>query len=208
LGVKQVAAKRLDKGQSGPPLPFSSKSEFSLELKRALEAPLKELGLELASFRAYTSQGRRALEIILDTPFEKGEYNGSKVTIDHCQKVTAIVFECLKSVLGEEDPDFEVSVSSPGLDRKLAGERDFERFTGCLLRLTLKREGATQTLIGRLGASDGEYFLELPDLARKGKPSKKGESPLRDEGSKERAGIKILSFKLSEVVRARLEPDI
>ena len=57
------------------------------------------------------------------------------VTVEDCEKVT----RQLQFLLEVEAVDYKrLEVSSPGIDRPLRGERDFERFAGAVVDITLK----------------------------------------------------------------------
>ena len=69
------------------------------------------------------------LRITLDHP--------DGVTLEHCQNFS----KQASAVLDLEDfgsGSYVLEVSSPGLDRKLYGPRDYERFLGRLVRVTFR----------------------------------------------------------------------
>jgi ribosome maturation factor RimP len=73
------------------------------------------------------------LRITIDHPW-KPEVE-QFVTVEDCEKVT----RQLQFALEVEEVDYRrLEVSSPGIDRPLRGERDFERFAGEVIDLTLK----------------------------------------------------------------------
>ena len=83
------------------------------------------------------------LRIILDHP--------DGVTLDHCQSFS----KQASAVLDLEDfgsSSYVLEVSSPGLDRKLYGPRDYERFRGTLVRVTFRvpETGRRRTVVGSL----------------------------------------------------------
>jgi ribosome maturation factor RimP len=77
---------------------------------------------------------------------------------------------------------FDLEVSSPGLDRRLRGPRDFERFRGMLARLKVKRGTRPEAVVGRIVKVDADG-LELDT----------------DEGRR--------TFEFGSVTEARLEPE-
>ena len=64
----------------------------------------------------------RLLRLVVDRP--------EGVTIDDCQAVGRQI-SALLDVEDFGDSRYTLEVSSPGLDRKLYGPRDYERFQGC-----------------------------------------------------------------------------
>lgn len=78
---------------------------------------------------------------------------------------------------------FDLEVSSPGLDRRLRGWRDFERFRGMLVRLKIKRGTRPEVVVGRIVRVDADG-LELDS----------------DEGCR--------TFEFGSVAEARLEPEL
>jgi ribosome maturation factor RimP len=83
------------------------------------------------------------LRVILDHP--------GGVTLEHCASFSRQA----SAVLDLEDfgpSSYVLEVSSPGLDRKLYGPRDYERFLGKLVRVTFKvpETGRRRTVVGSL----------------------------------------------------------
>jgi ribosome maturation factor RimP len=78
---------------------------------------------------------------------------------------------------------FNLEVSSPGLNRRLRGWRDFERFRGMLVRLKIKRGTRPEVVVGRIVRVDADG-LELDS----------------DEGRR--------TFEFGSVAEARLEPEL
>jgi ribosome maturation factor RimP len=95
-----------------------------------------------------------------------------RVYIDKAGGVThadcELVSERLGGLLDQEDAvpgdSYTLEVSSPGLERKLAKPRDFERALGQKVRLTLREPVAGQShFVGRLAAfRDGVIELDAP----------------------------------------------
>src|SRR6201996_4075643 len=85
------------------------------------------------------------------------------------------------TVLDVEDlvpgADYTLEVSSPGLERKLRGAADYERFKGSLVKLqTLAPVDGNRHFTGRLTAFDGlKLTLDLAAVKQKGKAKKAAE---------------------------------
>lgn len=86
-------------------------------------------GLELVEVDFKGSGKRRVLRIVIDKP--------SGVTHADCETISQQV----GTILDIEDVvpggSYQLEVSSPGVERKLTKPKDFERFTGRKIRVTL-----------------------------------------------------------------------
>ena len=143
----------------------------------------RELGLEIWDVEFRGAAGKaRMLRIFIDKP--------EGVTHEDCANVSREV----GTILDVEDVipggAYTLEVSSPGLDRKLRGAADYERFTGSKVKLqTRDAINGTRNFEGRLEAfRDGRLTLDVP--ARKKVPAAK------------------LEIDLSNVEKANLVPEI
>ena len=140
-----------------------------------LEPAINALGCELVGIE-FIPQGRRSLlRIYIDKE--------SGVTIDDCSDVSHQV----SGILEVEDPireQFTLEVSSPGLDRLLFRQEDFERFKGSLVKLRLRQgvEGR-RNFTGRILGVEG-------DAVR-----------IEAEGE-------LFDFAVDDIDKARLVPEI
>ena len=96
------------------------------------------------------------LRVIIDVDDEKGG-----VSIDQCEAVS----KALSDILDEKDPitqAYMLEVSSPGIDRELKKDKDFERFKGRDVDVKLYKALNGQKLITAklLGLHDGIIKLE------------------------------------------------
>jgi ribosome maturation factor RimP len=122
------------------------------------------------------------------------------ILVEDCEQVT----RQLQYALEVEDMDYaRLEVSSPGLDRPLKSEADFERFAGQAVKITLKTpfegrkvwEGVlgragdeTAVAEGLAGAAEGEAAAAWSLVFKAGKTEQ------------------VLGFKFEEVREARLVP--
>jgi ribosome maturation factor RimP len=154
------------------------------------------------------------LRVTIDHPWALGQ-EAILVAVEDCERVT----RQLQYVLEVENVDYKrLEVASPGIDRPLLGEGDFERFSGEVVDLTLKvaigSEIAAQSVgvvnanrkkfRGTLGKSDqGGWQIVLENEAAK--PLKPGAKV-----SKKRleAPATVMGFKLDELKEARLAPIV
>ncbi|MBE0438834.1 MAG: ribosome maturation factor RimP [Gammaproteobacteria bacterium] len=124
------------------------------QIEQLIEAPIESLGYEVVGVE-YIKSGREAtLRIYIDS--EQG------ISIEDCERVSHQV----SGILEVEDPistAYHLEVSSPGFDRPLFKARDFERFAGSEVKLSMKlpvqgRRNFTGVL---QGFSDGEILIEV-----------------------------------------------
>ena len=137
------------------------------EIDRELESRVADQGFELVDVRWAGSKNRPILRVRIDRPDSD---MGRGVTVDEC----AVVSRVLEGWLDTHDgvPDrYVLEVSSPGVDRPLVRDRDFQRFRG--QQVALKGHdvlaGRARRLEGELlGLDSGEgeagaVRLRLPD---------------------------------------------
>jgi len=95
--------------------------ELQQELLARLDRLVTSEGLELLAVETAGSARRPVVRLVLDKP--------AGVTLTECE----LVSRQASVILDTYDPfpgSYSLEVSSPGLDRKLYSERDFERFAG------------------------------------------------------------------------------
>jgi len=116
-------------------------------------------GLELVHVD-YRKQGRGYL-LRVDIDKEGG------VTLEHCQ----LVSQQVSTWLDVEDPipgEFELQVSSPGLDRKFYKPSDYPKFVGRLVRVKTSRPvRGLHVIVGRLKEFDGQMVVVTDPAAKK-----------------------------------------
>lgn len=123
------------------------------------------IGLEIVEF-VYRSQGRHSvLRIDIDRPGPTG------VTIDDCERMSRAFDEAIESAALFEG-EFELQVSSPGLDRQLRADEDLRRNRGRRLAVeTRERVAGTVSFHGLLDGFDASTItLRLDDGTRVGIP--------------------------------------
>lgn len=121
-----------------------------------LGAPLAErLGYELVEVEYHKEGPDWVLRCTIDK--DQG------ITTDDCQRFS----EELEQVLDQEDPipgSYLLEVSSPGLERPLKRDRDFQRFTGHKIELKLlkpieNRKVFTGELLGIAARDDVQFVI-------------------------------------------------
>ena len=126
-------------------------SELPEIVEKEIEKIVSSEGLELVHID-YRRQGRGFL-LRVDIDKEGG------VTLDDCQNVSQQV----SAMLDVEDAiptEYELQVSSPGLDRKFYRPSDYQKFLGRLVRVkTSQPIRGLHVIVGKLKEFDGETIV-------------------------------------------------
>ena len=121
------------------------------ELAELLEPAIERLGYELVDLEARLGGKGGLLRLFIDKP--------EGVDLDDCEKVSLAV----GALLDVEDPipgNYNLEVSSPGLDRKLTKVEHFQRFAGEVVKVQTRFpvEGRRR-FRGTLVSSDDENIV-------------------------------------------------
>lgn len=176
-----------------------------MALHETIEQTVTGLGYELVDIER-TSGG--LLRVTIDQPQVQGTAE-QFINAEDCEKVT----RQLQFVLEVEGAAYSrLEVSSPGIDRPLRSEKDFERFAGELVDITLK------AAIGSAAAGSGvtasrKKFRGTLERAASGWQIVWSEEPAVKPGvkvSKNRvpAPLQAMGFTLDEIAQARLAPVV
>jgi ribosome maturation factor RimP len=179
-----------------------------MALQETIEQTVTGLGYELVEIER-TSGG--LLRVTMDMPYVPGVEQF--VNAEDCEKVT----RQLQFVLEVEGAKYaRLEVSSPGIDRLLRNEKDFERFVGELIDITLKAPiGAAASAGSTVSASRKKFrgTLERVESRNVNAPAAWqivwSDEPAVKPGqkvSKNRipAPLQALGFTLDEIHQARL----
>jgi ribosome maturation factor RimP len=138
----------------------------SQELYKDIAGLLEGKGLKLVDLSLNRNQGAiQQVRAVI--------YRAEGTGIDECAKAHRLMQARLELLLG--DDDFQLEVSSPGLDRVIRSAREYAVFTGRGVRLSLKDE---TVVAGRIVSASLENIVlstegaerSIPlDLVRKGK---------------------------------------
>ena len=147
------------------------------------------------------------LRITIDLPWNPQQEQF--VTVEDCEKVT----RQLQFALEVEGTEYaRLEVSSPGLDRPLRNEKDFERFAGQEVDITLKAPmGAAAA--GQVSASRKKFRGTLERTESGDWQIVWSDAPVAKPGAKvssKRAPVPMqaLGFRLDELKEARLAPIV
>ena len=122
----------------------SLEARLESELRGDLIAAASSSGCDI--LEAELKGGR--LQIVLD--------HAEGVTLAHCEEVAKKISAVLDA-MDFGDTKYLLEVSSPGLDRKLYGVSDFERFTGRSARVTwVDPQAGKRTDVGRIEELTGD----------------------------------------------------
>jgi ribosome maturation factor RimP len=196
---------------------FLNGNKLHVALKEIIEQTVAGLGYDLVETERSAAG---LLRITIDHPWaspvvgaEPSTLPDLFITVEDCEKVTRQLLFALE-VDGIEYTRLEVS--SPGIDRPLRHEKDFERFVGQEIDVNLKEPiGAAGA--GQVSASRKKFrgTLErtVADDGTQGWQIVWSEAPVGKPGqviSKKRAPapVQALGFTLSELREARLAPIV
>ena len=192
------------------------------EIRAAAERVAASHGLEVVDVELAGSAKDRALRVLLEKNAEgraklKAAAEAGREDLPHGLAGGRLAVEQLSGVTHEDCANFSrdfgtlldvedlvpgaaytLEASSPGLDRKLTRPQDFERFTGCLVRVrTLQPVRNNRNWHGRLIAG-GANGITL-DLTA-GKPSR--------AAKRHGAGENTVEIALGNIEKAQLTPEI
>lgn len=163
------------------------------------------LGYELVELER-TAGG--TLRVTIDFPWEPAQGEEKLVNVEDCERVT----RQLQYTLEVEEVDYKrLEVSSPGIDRPLRSEKDFERYAGEVVDITLKAPmGAAAA--GQVAANRRKFRGTL-ERAEAGWQVTWSDAPEPKPGQKvskkkEPAPLQALGFTLDELKEARLAPIV
>ena len=134
-------------------------SELAEQAEQQIQRIVESEGLELVHID-YRRQGRGFL-LRIDIDKEGG------VTVEDC----SLVSQQVSTWLDVEDPipgEYELQVSSPGLDRKFYKPSDYEKFLGRLVRVkTSAAIRGLHVIVGRLKSFDGNSVVVTDPVVKK-----------------------------------------
>ena len=126
--------------------------DWEAELGDPITGALADCGFEIVTLRI---TGARQIKILVDR--EGG------VKLDDCIEAHGIVQDVIRK-RGHSFNSFSIEVLSPGLDRPLSREKDFQRFAGHKVKVTLheKLDGRRNFQGMLVGLENGEVCIRLP----------------------------------------------
>lgn len=129
--------------------------EIAALLEENLEVLLQSLGLEVVDVQYLSYEGSMVLRVFVDNP-ELG------VDLSTCERASRAISEWLDINDPIPGGGYLLEVSSPGLDRILKRDRDFNRFMGSEVKVKLKQKMSGQrNLVGKLTGFDTQDIVIL-----------------------------------------------
>lgn len=192
---------------------FSGIELNHVALQQVVEQTVTGLGYDLVEIER--SPGG-LLRVTIDLPWVRPSADAVApvveqfVTVEDCEKVTRQLQFALE-VDGAEYKRLEVS--SPGIDRPLRHEQDFDRFAGQVIDITLKAPIGVAAAAGQVNATR-KKFRGLLSRAESGgwqivwsdePPVKPGQKVSKKRAQ---APLQALGFSLDEIRDARLAPIV
>ncbi|WP_180684107.1 ribosome maturation factor RimP [Tepidicella baoligensis] len=174
--------------------------------QQTLEQTVTGLGYDLVDLER--SAGG-LLRVTIDFPWNPAVPEQRFVTVEDCERVT----RQLQFLLEVENVDYKrLEVGSPGIDRPLRHEADFERFVGEVVDITLKLPIGEAAAAGMAAnrkkfrgvlerAPDGGWQLVWSD-APEPKPGQRVSKKAKP------VPMNVLGFHLDEIREARLAPIV
>lgn len=124
------------------------------DLTELFQPVVSSMGYELVGVEFNSSGKHGTLRVYIDQP--------DGITVDDC----AAVSHQISGLLDVEDPidmAYDLEVSSPGLDRPLFKEEDFQRFSGnrAKIKLAVPLQGRKNFTGVLKGAEQGKVLIEV-----------------------------------------------
>jgi len=201
-------------GDAASDAPPHSKGDYRhVALQQTVEQTVAGLGYDLVEIeRSAGGLLRVTIDLPWTAPSSEAVAAGVPepfVTVEDCEKVT----RQLQFALEVDGVDYKrLEVSSPGIDRPLRNEQDFERFVGEVVDVTLKAPmGAAAG--GQVAANRKKFRGTLERADDGGWQIVWSDAPVAKPGqkiSKKRAlaPLQALGFALDELREARLAPIV
>ena len=181
-----------------------------MALQETIEQTVTGLGYELVKI---SRTGGGLLRVTIDMPYLANAEQS--INAEDCEKVT----RQLQFVLEVEGAEYSrLEVSSPGIDRPLRAEKDFERFAGALIDITLKAPIGGAASAGSSVSASRKKFRGTLERTTHASGAEGWQIVWADELpvkpgqkiSKKRipAPLQALGFTLDEIHQARLAPVV
>ena len=182
-----------------------------MALQQIVEQTVTGLGYDLVEI---DRSAGGLLRITIDMPWDTAQVVEQFVNVEDCEKV----HRQLQFALEVDGIEYRrLEVSSPGIDRPLRGEPDFERFVGVVVDITLKAPMGVAAR-GQVSANRKKFRGALERAEAVGAEPAGWQIVWSDEPApkpgqrvgKKRvpAPLQVLGFTLDEVREARLAPIV
>ncbi len=201
-----IAAFTTKRADNQPPVFFGpSGTARNLALQDIVAQTVAGLGYELVEL---DRSAGGTLRVTIDFPWE-AQGAERAVNVEDCERVT----RQLQYTLEVEEVDYKrLEVSSPGIDRPLRHEQDYERFAGEVVDITLKAPLGAAAAAGQVAANRRKFRGRL-ERSGTGWQIVWSDEPepmpgQRRSRKKEPAPLQALGFVPGELKEARLAPIV
>ena len=120
------------------------------QLQQLFSPVIREAGCTFVEIKIKGNASKPLIQVFMD--------RDGGVTVDDCSRVSRI----LTAVLDTNFPDipqYRLEVSSPGLDRPLRSESDFQKNIGRIVKIQKKDEPGAQWIEGEIVSADSESVI-------------------------------------------------
>lgn len=171
----------------------------------AIDTAVRGLGYDLVAVDRIPG-GLLRVTIDFAGPGDETSPGGRSIGVADCEVVT----RQLQHVLEVEGVAYQrLEVSSPGLDRPLRGERDFVRFSGAQVEVTLKAPfHGRRHWRGELQRTGDGWRIVLPPPPKAVVKAGPRKAPAAPAAPGTAPTVEALDFSLADVREARLVPTI
>ena len=119
------------------------------DIARVLAPTIEAMGFDIVRV-CLAGRRKRTLQVMVE------RRDGAGVKIDDCAQVSRVVSAVL-DVANPIEGEYDLEISSPGIDRPLVRPADYQRFAGHLANIeTRSRIDGRRRFRGRLLGSDGD----------------------------------------------------
>ena len=99
---------------------------------------LEQISYELTDIKLANQNKKLLIQVFIDHANATGNDANGGITFDDCEKASSALGKCLDEKMPNLD-GYLLEVSSPGMDRVLKKEKDFNRFAGSTVKIKLKK---------------------------------------------------------------------
>jgi len=138
-----------------------------MQLEQELDEFLFDFGYQVVDIQLAGLRHNKVFRLFID------RVSGESVTLDDCAALAPQVILFLE-MKGVYDDNSSLEVSSAGLDRVLKRDRDFERFLGSEVKVTLREGSQKRSIIGELASfNDDILAITIQGSSKEGKGKEK-----------------------------------
>jgi len=139
------------------------------KISKEIRPVIEGMGYSLVEIKVGRSRGISKVSVVI--------YSNRGVTLKNCEDISRLIYPSLEVM--EEIPDLTLEVSSPGIDRVLKDDREYEIFNGRGLQIIIKE--TNEVVQGILINADNDYIsLKNGDIIKRYRKDSIRKARLRD----------------------------